>query len=108
MKIVYEPIDYPSITLCNINPVRTQALETYGTDALIDFVEAIQPVTAYREDREMGDGTTEPPDDVTDVTGDVTEADNDTTLAPPTGSPPVGKRRRKVMIVYNCFNFCYG
>ena len=46
----YAPLPFPSITLCNINPIRLDKLDL-ASDDMKDFVESVKPDRDYEDRR---------------------------------------------------------
>ena len=89
MKIVYETVDFPSVTLCNINPVRVTGVTEYGTQELLVFLTQITPPTVYDNDYKRED---KEPDGGLGSNNDTNGSDVETTLSP-------SKDRKKVIQV---------
>ena len=48
MRINYEPLEFPSVTICNVNPIRVSKLDYYGSDELVAFLSESQPSADYQ------------------------------------------------------------
>ena len=48
MRINYEPLEFPSVTICNVNPIRVSKLEYYGSDELVAFLSESRPSADYQ------------------------------------------------------------
>ena len=50
INLGYAPLPFPSITLCNINPIRLNKLDL-ASDDMKDFVESVKPDRDYEDRR---------------------------------------------------------
>ena len=55
VKIAYEALEFPTVTFCNINPIRTSMSRRFGSDDLVDFLDRLKPRATFR-DQDEGQG----------------------------------------------------
>ena len=48
MRISYEPLEFPSVTIFNVNSIRVSKLEYYGSDELVAFLSESRPSADYQ------------------------------------------------------------
>lgn len=58
VTLTYDYLDFPSVTVCNINPVRLSAIAQYGTDNMKYFFGQLTPSQQYTWDYNQQISTT--------------------------------------------------
>ena len=47
VKITFDSLDFPTITLCNINPIRENAITRFGSEDLEELLELMRPEETF-------------------------------------------------------------
>ena len=51
VSITTQELDFPTISICNINPIRENTVRTHGSQRLAEFIELLRPSEEFTHDR---------------------------------------------------------
>lgn len=100
VSLGYAKLDFPTVTICNINPIRQSMLDQYGTPEMKNFVAQLKPTNSYKFDiranqsagsTQVYTGSTDEP--TTDIDSSTSQPASTVILPTTTGTQPTSTGR---------------